>query len=513
MAKGLFFVVAALLLLPVWGGAAEIPKGGTLTIATQVINLDLDPDFTQSSFVWLALHNIYDTLFVLDNDRQLKSHLITKWELVDGKDYIFHLRKGVKFHDGTDFNAAAVKSKFERTEALGGKSRARGYLSEIQKTEIIDDYTVRIYLSNPSAPILYWLSSAPGFIYSPSAMNAQNNEMGSPVGAGAFRFVERIVDDHVTIKKYADYWEVDETGYRLPYLDQVRFNMIPDPTVRLAALRAGQVDMAYHLVPKDFAKIAVDPKLELYQGPKENIGAELRLGRGHPPYDNPLLIKAMAHAIDYKALSEGLYYGVWTPANQYMTPGTWAFDTELKGFYHDPEKAKALMAQAGYADGFKNKIEVPAGNVASLRLAEAIQSQVKKVGIDCEIEVIEAVTVSKRMYDGTMTTVTSINLAFIPDPAYLLKMPYHGKGAFNYHGAGGKPYITPGYDEILDKAMEPRPMEERIQLYRQAQRLLYDHGPNRIPLVYRAEAHGVRKGVGGLHLSPGGLPLLERAYK
>ncbi|MSQ33910.1 MAG: ABC transporter substrate-binding protein [Dehalococcoidia bacterium] len=495
--------------------AVVIPRGGTLTLGMIAVAPPLDPDLSRGSNVWEVTNNVYDLLLHLGEDRQVKPHLLESWDLVDGKDYVFHLRKGVKFHDGTNFNAVAVKAKFDRMIKMGALSRARGYLSEPTGAAVVDEYTLKVTLSTPSAALISFLTTMPGFVYSPAALAAQGGEaMEKPVGAGPFRFVELVLDSHITLERSPDYWEKDAAGQQLPYLDRVRYVMINDPTVRLANLRTGDADASLYMRAPEFPRIAADPNLRLVRAALEDPTVELRIWRGHAPYDNRFNIKALAFAIDREAIAQGLYQGAYLPAKGYITPGQWAYDPDFKGYYLDLALSRGFLTEAGNPTGFKSKIEIGAGDLPGLRVAEAIQSQVAKVGIVLDIETVEAAALTKRTQDGSATLVVSRNVGFGPDPAYLMKQPFHTKGGFNVHlGGAGKPYTTPGYDELIDKAGEPRTTAERTQLYREAQRLIFDWGTNRVPIVYGGESLAHRVGVvGGFSFAPGGLLLLHRVW-
>lgn len=248
---------------PATGAAAAVKPGGTLKLAYGLEPSSLDPHVGNSGgddYYWYSMFDnlvAYDQKFVSQPDLSLAQ----KWEIADPTTIVFQLRPGVKFHDGTDFNAEVVKWNIERVLNPDVKSTARSFLLSIDRVETPDPLTARFVLKEPNAALMGLLGGRGGAMVSRAAVEKLGKEFGSrPVGTGPFQFVEWAPGDHVTVKKNPSYWGKDANGVPLPYLDQVIYRIIPDPTVSFANLTTGEVHLA-GINPKDLAAAQANPDL------------------------------------------------------------------------------------------------------------------------------------------------------------------------------------------------------------------------------------------------------------
>ncbi len=285
--------------------ASGAPKaGGTLNLAYPSEPSSLDPHTGNSGGDDYYWYTMFDTLAAYDQRfvSQPDISLAEKWEIPDQTTMVFHLRQGVKFHDGTAFDAAAVKFNIERVLDPDLKSTARAFLLSIDRVETPDAATARFVLKEPDAALLGLLGGRGGAMVSPTAVQKLGKEFGSkPVGTGPFQFVEWAPGDHVSVKKNAPYWGKDKSGNQLPYLDQVVFHIIPDPTVSFANLQTGEVQLA-GIDPKNLAQAQSNPDLTIIKREGSGVASVIVANFAKAPMDNANLRRAVMWAIDPAAV-------------------------------------------------------------------------------------------------------------------------------------------------------------------------------------------------------------------
>ncbi|MGE7696575.1 ABC transporter substrate-binding protein [Lysinibacillus sp. NPDC094177] len=389
-------------------GGDTASSGGpkTLVYGRGGDSVALDPAVVTDGESFTVTANIYETLVNFgERDVTIQPGLAKSWEpSEDGLTYTFKLQEGVKFHDGTDFNAEAVVKNFERWKS--GADKHPYYSSQfvvgdkqvIESVTAKDDYTVVFKLSQPQAPFLKNLAMSPFAIASPKAFEANEEGLSTnPVGTGPFKFVSWVRNDAITIEKNPDYY-IDG----LPKLDKVIYKSIPENSTRLNALTSGEVDVADGLSPSDKASIESNSKLQLIERPSMNVGY-LGLTVTRPPFDNVKVRQAVNYAIDKQALVDAFYEGLAEPAKNPMPPVISGYNDDIKGYEYDPEKAKALLAEAGY-DGKKIQLwamPVPRPYMPDgKKIAEAIQKNLDDVGIKSEIVSFEWATYLEKAQNG-----------------------------------------------------------------------------------------------------------------
>jgi peptide/nickel transport system substrate-binding protein len=249
--------------------AGPVKKGGTIKAELNSDVQNLDPLYS-SLLVDRQIHyNIYDSLLAIDKDLKIIPSLAESWQQPDPKTYIFKLRQGVKFHDGTDFNADAVKWNIERS-LTDKKSSRVAEIGFVQTVEVMDPYTIKFNLKAPFAPLLANLVDRAGMMVSPKAADAGGQDFTrKPIGGGtgAFKFVEWVKDDHITLERNPNYWKKDAAGNQLPYLDKVTIRPIVDTTVALTNLKTGDIDISHYVAAKDFDSVKNGKELVLQSTP------------------------------------------------------------------------------------------------------------------------------------------------------------------------------------------------------------------------------------------------------
>ena len=345
--------------------------------------LNNDPDLldptTSRTFVGTAVMTaLCDKLFDFDEHLNLVPVLASSYEWTDPKTVVLKIRQGVTFHDGTKLDAAAVKYTLDRHATLPTSFR-RAELSAMDHVDVVDDFTVKITLKQPSSPFLATFTDRAGMIVSPKAAEATGKDFGlHPVCAGPFQFAERVAQDHITLDRYPGYWNAANIHF-----DRVIYRPMTDSAVRLANLQAGAVDMA-DTVPTDAETVKKDPKLQLlsspglgYSGISINIGpdplADTPLGR------DPRVRRALELSIDREALVQVVFNGIYTPTAQAVSPLSPLHAPGVKPPARDVDAARKLLAEAGVKLPVPVSLMIP-NNPQSVQVAEVVQSMAKEAG-------------------------------------------------------------------------------------------------------------------------------------
>jgi peptide/nickel transport system substrate-binding protein len=458
--------------------AAQAPaRGGTLRIGWIPAAKTLDPHYSVEFSERYVCYMVFNTLVALDKGFNVVPELARAWQVSpDGKRVTFQLQRGVKFHDGTDFNAEAVKWNIERILDPQNKSPQRAPLEPaIASVTVVDPNTVAIDLKKPFAPLLAALAERPGFIVSPTAAKQMGQDFGQrPVGTGPFKFVEWVRDSQVTLERFPDYWEKGK-----PHLDRVIFRVVPDPTVRLTMVRTGEVDIATDVDAKDIPGIRNEASLRISEMKPAARWTALQWRVDEPPFNNKALRQAIALAIDRNEIRDVLLRGFGEAARGPVSPGLWWSDPAFQGIQLDLELAKKKLAEAGHPNGFRAKFVVE-NTPQWIRQTELLQAQLQKINVSLDVEPVNPADAYSRIVQKK-TNWTHTLWAQRADPNGLLYILFHSKGNANTTG-----YSNPKVDELLDQASAIYEVERRRPLYYQADRLITDDVPY-VFLNYTAE--------------------------
>jgi peptide/nickel transport system substrate-binding protein len=350
-------------------------------IGTQLEPPVLDPTANPAAAISEMLYgNVYEGLVQFAADGSVLPSLALSWEISDdGVKYLFRLKPGVHFHDGSAFDAAAAKFSLERAMAPRSVNPQRSHLHAIRQVDVVDPLTLRLILGQRSGGLLQ--SLAFGSLVMVSPQSAAGNA-ARPVGTGPFRFLRWRRGDSVTLERNPNYQGVPAR------LDQVTFKFIADPTAAFAALMAGDVDaFANYPAPESFAQFAADPRFAVFSGSTE-METVLGLNERVAPLNNILVRRAISYALDRRAIIDGAMFGYGIPIGSHFPPRNPAY-VDLTGVYpHDIAKAKALLAQAGYARGFSLTLKLPPPSYAR-RGGEIVAAQLAQIGIRVSIENLE----------------------------------------------------------------------------------------------------------------------------
>ena len=485
-------------------------NGGTLILGRGGDSVGLDPGHEMDGESFKICDNIYDTLVQYkDESTELEPALATAWENSEDRlTWTFYLRQGVKFHDGTPFNAEAVLFSLNRQhDAMHAFHNVGGVynywidtgLAEIvDKITAVDEFTVQIHLKTAYAPFIYTIAITAFSIVSPTAVKKFGDDFtNNPVGTGPFKFVQWDRNDKIVLAANDAYW-----GGR-PRLDRVIFRSIPDNSVRLIALQDGSLHTMEFPNPDDLVQIREDATLELITQPGMNIGY-LAMNMDRQPFDKLKVRQAINHAINKAAIVEYLYQGMGIPAKNPIPPTLWSYDDTTEDYEYNPELAKQLLAEAGYPDGFETTLwalPVPRPYIPDGRaLAEALQSELRNIGVVAKIVTYDWGTYLEKTKNGEHDIAMLGWFADLGDPDnffyYLLSKSAAKKPAGNIAF-----YRSDAMQDVLERARASTDREERVALYQQAQAIFHNDVPW-VPLAHAQQILVINKKVRNLKLHP-----------
>ncbi len=426
--------------------SAGLAQAKDLRIGLQEDPDVLDPDQSRTFVGRIVYASLCDKLVDITPDLKIIPALATGWEWSDdGKELTMTLRDDVVFHDGTPFNAAAVAANIDRSKNLE-TSRRKSEVKSIESWDVVDDYTIKLTLAQPDATLIAQFADRSGMMLSPTAFEAAGEDFGlNPVCAGPFKFNERIQQDRIVLDKFEDYYRADEINF-----DSVTFLPIPDTTVRLANLRAGDLDMLERLAATDVGSVEGDDSLQLekatslgYQGMTINVGNGERAN--NPLGQSNLVRQALSHSIDRAALNQVVFEGAFATGNQPYSPSSPWYNGAFPVPERDVEKAKALLAEAGYPDGITIEVQV-ANNPVQTQVMQVIQAMAGEAGINVELAAKEFATLLADQSAGDYTA-SQIGWSGRVDPDGNIHQFMTTGGGIN-----DSKYSDPEMDRVLDDA-------------------------------------------------------------
>lgn len=488
-------------------------------------SVNLDPSIVTDGESLKIGHQIFDSLLQYkEGTTEVEPSLAESWEVSpDGLKYTFKLRQGVKFHDGTDFNADAVVFNFKRWSDPKSEFKFEGdsfdyYDSQfgpdgsrvIKDVKAIDANTVEFTLANPQAPFLQNIAMTSFGIASPTAVKEKKeNFKNEPVGTGPFVFKEWKRNDSITLEKNPNYWKPG-----LPKLNKVIVRSIPDNSARFNALQNGEIDIMEDLNPDDLSVLESKSDLQKIDRPPFNL-AYLGFNLKKKPFDNVKVREALSHAVNKQGIIDAFFAGQATPAVNPMPPTLWGYNDSIQDYDYNLDTAKQLLAEAGYPNGLPEPLTFYAMPVSrpympdGKKVAEAIQADFEKIGVKVNIQSPEWAT----YLDDTK--------AGVKDDIYM--MGWNGDNCdpdnFLYTlldkdaipGNNRSYYVNEDLHKILIEAQKEVDQDKRIELYKQAQEIIKKDIPW-IPLVYATQVLAAKANVKGYVPSPTGTEYYSNVY-
>jgi peptide/nickel transport system substrate-binding protein len=487
--KSLLVVVAVFALV---FSMVSLAAAQTLIVAQGADPVTLDPQGQNDQPSARVRVQIYETLVEFDKDLNIVPALAESWEFITPNELEFKLRQGVKFHNGDAFTAEDVKYSIERVK---DSATVAFLLEAISEVEVVDDYTVRIRMANPYAPILNHLAHPSTAIVNRRSVEEAGDDFGASVaiGTGPFVFKEWVSGSHVTLVRNENYWGEPAK------VEELIIRSIPEGTVRAIELETGGVDIAYNLEPMDELRLTGQPGIVLDKY-EELSTSYVGFNVLKPPLDNKLVRQAINYALDVDAVVDYIYTGLAAKSNTPLPPGAWGFNPNVEGYYYDPDKARELLAEAGYADGLKLSIWTN-DNPLRMQIAEMFQANLADVGVEVEIQILpwatylEDTALGKHdMFILGWGTVTA-------DADYGLYALFHS----SMHGDPGNRtfYTNPRVDELLDAGRRETDPEKRMAIYWEAQETIVEDAPW-VFLINTSAVNGLRDYVEGFWPHPAG---------
>ncbi|MGD9236212.1 MAG: ABC transporter substrate-binding protein, partial [Desulfobacterales bacterium] len=508
-------------------------SGGTLIFGRGGDSVGLDPAYETDGNSFMICDNLYEALVAYeDESTQLEPGLAESWTISpDGKTYTFKLRKGVKFHDGTPFNADAVvfsigRMMKERNVKFHGKGwdipaqeRTPEYWVSMEMDDTIGaieatgEYEVVFKLKRVEAPFLANMGMDFADIISPTTFMKNPKEfLRNPVGTGPFKFVKWVKDDQIILEKNKDYWD-KSAG---PYLDKVVFRSIPENSVRFLELKAGSIHICQFPNPADVELARQDPNIKLISQPGMNIGYLSFNHTKEPWKSNIHLRRAIAHAINRQAIVDNLYQGMGQVAKNPIPPTMWGYNEQVPGFKYDVELAKAELAKAGFPEG-KGLPEITLWsmpvprpyNPDGMKIGVAMAADLAKIGINARVVSYEWGTYLKRQREQP-EDMDLFQLGWTGDngdPDNFLAVLFDGLASSSVRTQ----WHNEEYHKLILEGKQTVDQNKRAEIYKTALKLIYDEVPV-ISVAHSTVIWPARNNVENFKLHPTGSVRMKNVW-
>lgn len=445
----------------------EPKRGGSLTAAMQVDATSLDPHMNSSYSSTLVIEQVYNGLIQFDADMNILPDLAESWTISeDGLTYDFKIRSGVKFHNGREMTVDDVVYSLNRVKDPAGGSPRAYLLVDVATIEATAPDSVRITMAKPFAAMLAHMNTDMAIV--PKEVVEENGDLSTVmVGTGPFKFVEFVPNTHAKLARYEEYHEEG-----LPYLDELTWIPIPDDPTRTANIQTATVDFADQIPQSDIDTLKDEEGVALVTG-NSTLEDYLMLNVTREPFTDVRVRQAIAKAIDRQLMTDVILFGYGKPVDGGLIPEwSWAYADLHTYPAPDIDGAKALLAEAGYADGFSFTIGAGANYSAQVQAGEMLKEQLGQIGLDVTVAPQEWGT-----YIDTVITQKNFDAAIIgwigsADPDDWLYARFHTGEQWNTTG-----YSNAQVDELLEQGRALTDQAQRKELYNQAEAIIIDEAP------------------------------------
>ncbi len=448
--------VAVLALIAISSGAFAAKDSVTLGIVLEPTHLD--PTAGAAAAIDEVVYaNVFEGLTRIDSNGEVQPALAQSWSVSeDGLSYTFKLHSGVKYHDGTDFDAQDVVFSLDRARADDSVNAQKALFEAIEKVEAIDTTTVKLTLASANGSLLFNLGWGDAVIV---ASESADNNKSNPIGTGPFQFVKWVKGDRVELARYDNYWGDSKV------LGKATFKIISDPAAAFSAMMSGDIDAFPNFpAPENLDQFRADSRFSVVVGSTEGETI-LSINNAKAPFDKLKVRQAIAYAINRQSIIDGAMFGVGTPIGSHFAPHHPAYVDLTQKYSYDPEKAKSLLKEAGLANGFKATLQLPPPSYAR-RGGEIIAADLKKVGIDLEIIPIEWGPWIKDVFKASAFDLTIVSHTEPMDIGIYAREKYY----FNYDNSDFKALLT-----ALNQTTDT---QNRYELLGKAQMKLADDAVN-----------------------------------
>ncbi|AOB30638.1 glutathione ABC transporter substrate-binding protein [Bordetella sp. H567] len=476
-----------------------------VTFAVSIALETLDPYNTNSTLNQAAGKAYYEGLFEFDKDLKIQPVLATGYEVSpDGLVYTIKLRQGVKFQDGTDFTAEAVKANFDRVSNPENRLTRYTQFNQVAKTEVVDPYTVRITLKRPFSAFINALAHPAAMMISPVALKKWGNkDIGfHPVGTGPFEFVEWKPAEYLKVKKFDGYWR---KGY--PKIDTLTFRTVTDNNTRAAVVQTGEAQFAFPVPYEQAASLTKNDKIDVVDRKNSIMARYVSMNVQQKPFDNPKVREAINYAINKEALVKVAYAGYASVSTGVIPQGVeYAYEIKKTGWPYDPKKARELLKEAGYPNGFESTLWSAYNDGTSQKIVQFLQQQLAQVGIKVSVEVLESGQRVQRVQQVQKPEDAKVRLYYTgwsssTGEADWGLRPLLATDAFPPQLNNTAYYSNPKVDDDIKKALTTTDKEEKTTLYKDAQQTVWDDAPWAF-LVTQGNVYIKSKNLSGVYVMP-----------
>ncbi|MGI6684168.1 MAG: glutathione ABC transporter substrate-binding protein [Bacillota bacterium] len=491
--------------------AEESSGGDESQVAQELIVLTgsdastFDPHFCTDSATEIFNKNMYNNLVRFNSEMKLVPDLAESWDVSeDNLTWTFKLRQGVKFHDGTPFNAEAVKVSFERVLNPDTGSPRRSVMEIIDKVEVVDENTVNITTKTPCGSLLQQLAHPVAAIISPTALETYGEEYSShPVGTGPFKFVEWKIGEELIMERNEEYFDDP------PQVAKVYFRVVPEDATRSLLLESGSADIAMRLPVTEVERLEGNADISLSESDTV-MTMYVALNNNKGALKDTRVRQALNYAVDKSIIVNDILGGLATVADAPISPYTWGY-ASIGTYSHDVEKAKQLLAEAGYADGLDLELWTPVGRyLMDTQVSENLQAQWAEAGINVKIRQWEFQALMSEVKKGEFDMVL---LGWSPSTGDADQGLYPVFHSSQWPPASNRAhYNNATVDKLLEDAKVEVDSDKRAELYKEAQQIITDEAAWTF-LYYPKQALAYRSNVSGIEVLPTEHILLEDVVK
>jgi len=485
-----------------------VGHGQHLVVATAVDIAHLDAPLTADIASSTVSAHIIETLFTMDPQGTIRPGLATSFEVSDdGMTWTFALREGVQFHDGTSFDAEAVKFNVERLLDPGNAFAYAFLLDRVESVEVLDTHQVRFHLSTPFAPLLTHLTLSSTGIQSPTAVQTLGDAYRTqPVGSGPFRMAEWVQGQHVDLARFDGYWgDAAEIA-------SVRFLFVPEANTRIALLMTGEAHVALPIPPQDIARLEAAPNIDVNISPSART-VILYFNHTREPFTDRRVRQALNYAVDKEAIVDFILGGAARVSDAIISPGIVGY-APIGVYEFDPERARQLLAEAGYPDGFSSRLLCTMGRInMDTQICETVQNMLADVGVNVTIETLEHATWLSVTRNPPEESIVDIAMSgwntVTRDADYALYAVWHSD-QWVPGGANRSYYSNPEVDALLERSRVVTDLTERDAIIAEALRVMWEDA-HALLLHSDSNVSAVRSNVSGVVIDATERVLLHRA--
>ncbi|WP_442796483.1 glutathione ABC transporter substrate-binding protein GsiB [Pandoraea sp. XJJ-1] len=474
-----------------------------VVMAVQSTFTTMDPYDANDTLSQAVAKSFYEGMFGFDKDMKLINVLADSYTVSpDGLVYTIKLKSGVKFQDGTTFDAAAVKANFDRVTNPDNKLKRYNLYKEIAKTEVVDPHTVKFTLKEPFSPFINTLAHPSAVIISPEALKKYGKDIAShPVGTGPFEFVEWNRTDYVKVKKFDGYWK---KGY--PKVDTITFKPVVDNNTRAAVMQTGEAGFAFPLPYEQAATLKASGKVDVIAGPSI-IQRYISFNTRQKPFDDVRVRQAINYAINKEALVKVAFSGYATPAEGVVPNGV-DYAAKTGPWPYNPAKAKELLKEAGYPNGFETTLWSAYTFTTAQKVIQFVQQQLAQVGIKAQVRALEAgqrvdLVESAPDPDKAPVRMYYVGWSSSTGEADWALRPLLASESFPPKLFNTAYYKNDAVDADFNKALLTTDRAEKAKLYTDAQKKIWNDAPWAF-LVTEKLLYARNKNLSGVYTMPDG---------